>query len=126
MAIVPLDVIVSPRNDLVLTASCHLIAASISIVEIKLGQKSSVPHWRKVIDFGLKHRTSVVQEAAATTLKAVSRLVDCSDIVERYVPYTVYSDEMLTEFENYTYQGVSSWITNNATELRKTSRGVRL
>jgi tubulin-specific chaperone D len=44
-----------------------------------------VPHWRTVIDMGLKHRNSTVQEAAAYALAEVSKLVDCSAVVQRYV-----------------------------------------
>jgi hypothetical protein len=49
-----------------------------------------VPHWRTIVDLGIKHRKSTVQEAAASALAAVSRLVDCSAVVQRYVdtPYS--------------------------------------
>jgi tubulin-specific chaperone D len=44
-----------------------------------------VPHWRTIIDLGLKHRKSTVQVAAASALAEVSKLVDCSAVVQRYV-----------------------------------------
>jgi hypothetical protein len=75
----------SPRNELVTVAACQLIASSISLKEILLEGLSSVPHWRSIIDMGLKRRKSTVQEAAAHALAAVSKLVDCSSIVQRYV-----------------------------------------
>ena len=73
----------SPRHELVTAAACRLIASSISLSEIQLEQRSSVPHWRKIIDIGLKHRDSDVQEAAAEALGEVSKLVDCSPVVDR-------------------------------------------
>ena len=44
-----------------------------------------MPHWRTIIDLGLKHRKSTVQVAAASALAEVSKLVDCSAVVQRYV-----------------------------------------
>lgn len=63
-------------------AACSLIASSISASEIDL-EKTSVPHWRKIVDIGLKSRSTIVQEAAATAMAAVSKLVDCSAVVSR-------------------------------------------
>jgi tubulin-specific chaperone D len=82
---VPIDVIRSPRNELVTAAACQLIASSITSKEILLERRSSVPHWRTVLDLGIKHRKSTVQEAAASALAEVSKLVDCSAVVQRYV-----------------------------------------
>jgi hypothetical protein len=82
---VPLDVIRSPRNDLVTTAACQLIASSVTLKEISLEGQSSVPHWRTIIDQALKHRKSTVQEAASSALAGVSKLVDCSAVIQRYV-----------------------------------------
>ncbi|KAI9512401.1 TBCD protein [Russula earlei] len=81
---VALDVIRSPRNKLVTAAACQLIASSITLKEILLDRQSSVPHWRIIIDLGLKHCESTVQEAAASALAEVSKLVDCSAVVQRY------------------------------------------
>lgn len=80
---IPFDVIKSPRNELITAASCHFIASTISLVEIQLDKKSSVPHWREIISVGLKHRSQNVQEAAAAALAQVSKLVDCSAVVDR-------------------------------------------
>jgi len=75
----------SPRNELVTAAACQLIASSITPKEILLSGESSVPHWRSTLDLGIKHRKSTVQEAAASALAEVSKLVDCSAVVQRYV-----------------------------------------
>jgi len=83
LAKVPQDVIQAPRNELVAAAACQLIASSISIIEIQLDHKASVPHWRKIVDVGLRHRSRLVQEAAAQAMATVSKLVDCSSVVER-------------------------------------------
>ncbi|KAI9443203.1 TBCD protein [Lactarius indigo] len=78
LADVPVDMIRSPRNELVTAAACQLIANSVSLKEILLEGQSSV------IDLGLKHRKPTIQEAAAAALAAVSKLVDCSSIIQRY------------------------------------------
>ena len=80
-----MDMIRSPRNELVTAAACQLIANSITLKEIQLEGQSSVPYWRTIIDLGLKHRKSTVQLAAASALAEVSKLVDCSAVVQRYV-----------------------------------------
>jgi hypothetical protein len=80
---VPLEIVQSPRNELVASAACLLIASSISIAEIQLEARSSVPHWRKIIDASLKHHATDVQEAAATAMGEVSKLVDCASVVQR-------------------------------------------
>ncbi|KAH9997907.1 TBCD protein [Russula vinacea] len=82
---VPIDVIRSPRNELVTAAACQLIANSITLKEIQLEGQSSVPHWRTIIDLGLKHRKSTVQVAAASALAEVSKLVDCSAVIQRFI-----------------------------------------
>ncbi|KAH9980287.1 TBCD protein [Lactifluus volemus] len=84
LADIPADMIRSPRNELVTAATCQLIGSSISLKEIMLEGQSSVPHWRTIIDMGLKHRKSTVQEAAASALAEVSKLVDCSAIADLY------------------------------------------
>lgn len=71
------------RNELVTGAACGLLARTITRAEIDLQKNSAVPNWRKLLDYGLKHRTIAVQEAAAAALGAVSRLVDCAVVVKR-------------------------------------------
>lgn len=83
LADVPFDTIQSPRQELITAAACHLIAQSISIREIELDNESSVPHWRKIIDIGLKHRAVLVQEAASAAMGQISKLVDCSPVLQR-------------------------------------------
>ncbi|KAF9808522.1 hypothetical protein IEO21_07853 [Rhodonia placenta] len=97
---VPLNIIESPRHELVTAAACSLIASSISASEID-PEKTSVPHWRKIVDIGLKSRSTIVQEAAATAMAAVSRLVDCS------------ADALLDGLTDYTSDergDVGSWV----------------
>jgi len=68
---------------LVTAAACQLIANSISMTDIQLDHKATVPHWRKIVDVGLRHRSRSVQEAAAQAMATVSKFVDCSSVVER-------------------------------------------
>ncbi|EIW80977.1 ARM repeat-containing protein [Coniophora puteana RWD-64-598 SS2] len=83
LELVPPAILNSPRNELVMVAACHLIATSISHEE--LAGKATSPHWRKVIDLSLRHRSSVVQEAAAEAMKALSRLEDCSTQIQQLI-----------------------------------------
>ncbi|KAF9468537.1 tubulin folding cofactor D C terminal-domain-containing protein [Collybia nuda] len=76
ISIIPLDVVFGSRNAIVTAATCRLISITLTQAEIQLGEKSAVPHWRKIIDFGLKHRVPSVQEAAAEAMRTVSKLVD--------------------------------------------------
>ncbi|KDR82781.1 hypothetical protein GALMADRAFT_220773 [Galerina marginata CBS 339.88] len=70
------------RNELIASAACLLIANSITVTEINLGTRSSVPGWRKMVDIGLKHRMTPVQEAAAEAMSTISNLTDCtSDLI---------------------------------------------
>lgn len=85
LALIPSNTILSPRNVLITEAACKLIAESISLKEIELNEASSVPHWKTIIDEGLKSRNTLVQDAAAMALASTSRLVDCSQVVQRYV-----------------------------------------
>ncbi|KAI0632121.1 TBCD protein [Trametes polyzona] len=84
LSIVPLKTIQSPRQELVAEAACRLISTGITLPETQHAQ-STVPHWRHVVDSGLKSRSVAVQEAAAAALAAVSRLVDCSAVVDRLI-----------------------------------------
>ena len=71
------------RNDLVVAASCQVIANSMTATEIGLGEGSSVRLWRKILDVGLKHRSTFVQEAAADAMHIISDLTDSSTYVTR-------------------------------------------
>ncbi|KAF9077650.1 ARM repeat-containing protein [Rhodocollybia butyracea] len=81
LARVPESTLLGPRNEIVTAAACDLITQTITLSEISLGVYSSVPNWRKLIDFGLKHRDLAIQEAATTSMGSISRLVDCSSVV---------------------------------------------
>ncbi|EDR13279.1 uncharacterized protein LACBIDRAFT_322818 [Laccaria bicolor S238N-H82] len=78
LANIPESILTTPRNDLVTSAACRLLARSLTIAEIELKERSSVPNWRTIVDFGLKHRNSNVQKAAAEAMAEISRLTDCS------------------------------------------------
>ena len=84
LSAVPLTTIQSSRQELIAAAACTLIASGISQAETQHAH-TTVPHWRQVVDSGLKHRTEGVQVAAASALAAVSRLVDCSAVVQRLI-----------------------------------------
>jgi hypothetical protein len=83
IAIVSQDAVMAPRNGLVLAAVCDLIASSLTLQEVELQEKSSVPHWKTIVDQGLRHRTSSVQQAAAAAMATTSSLIDCSLDVHR-------------------------------------------
>ncbi|KAI0754966.1 ARM repeat-containing protein [Daedaleopsis nitida] len=84
LSAVPIGTIQSGRHELIAAAACELIASGISFAETQHSQ-STVPHWRQVVDSGLKSKTVPVQEAAAAALASVSRLVDCSAVVQRLI-----------------------------------------
>ncbi|KAG7443080.1 TBCD protein [Guyanagaster necrorhizus] len=85
LAIVPHAVLVGSRNETVTAAACHLIASTVTLTEISMGPNTSVPKWRQVVDFGLKHRRVSVQEAAAMAMASISKLVDCFATVTRLI-----------------------------------------
>ena len=105
----------SPRNELVTAATCQLIASSITLKEILLEGQSLVPHWRTIIDLGLKHRTSTVQVAAASALAEVSKLVDCSAVVQRYVDISPSWDfNWRLILRSYVHQGLQVGFAHDA------------
>lgn len=83
LALIPEDVLLGPRSELVTAAACGLLARTITLAEINLHDGSAVPNWRKLLDYGLKHRSTPVQEEAAAAMGAVSSLVDCAVVVNR-------------------------------------------
>jgi tubulin-specific chaperone D len=80
---IPTDVIIGQRNAIVTAATCRLISITLTLTEINLGLKSSVPNWRDIVDHGLKHGNPIVQEAAADAMSSFSKFVDCAPIVAR-------------------------------------------
>ncbi|KAF8955289.1 TBCD protein [Flammula alnicola] len=82
---IPESTLTTTRSELIASAACRLIANSITVTEIKLGGRSSVPGWRNIVDIGLKHRMASVQETAADAMAAMSNLTDCSADVTRLI-----------------------------------------
>ena len=80
-----MKVLQGPRNEILLAAACDLIGVSISSSEVALLDKSSVPHWKSIIELGLRHRNEPVQESATKAFGSVSRLVDCSNDLTRLI-----------------------------------------
>ncbi|KAJ7780620.1 TBCD protein [Mycena maculata] len=85
LALIPESVLLGPRSELVTGAACGLLARTITRVEIDLGKNAAVPNWRKLLDQGLKHRSTPVQESAAEAMGAVSKLVDCAVVVNSLI-----------------------------------------
>ena len=81
---VPKNIILAPRNEQVLSATCSLIAFSITQQEThQAWDQSLVPNWCHIVDQGLRHRGSSAQEAAASAMASMSSLMDCSTLVQR-------------------------------------------
>jgi len=80
-----MKVLQGTRNEILLDGACDLIRVTISLTEIKLLEKSSVPHWKSIIEIGLRHRNVSVQESATKAFGAVSQLVDCSSDLTRFI-----------------------------------------
>ncbi|KAF8655488.1 hypothetical protein AX16_003046 [Volvariella volvacea WC 439] len=71
LARIPQEVLFSPRNDIVTGAACRLLASTITLAEIELDQQSSFSDWKRLIDFGLKHRSVTAQDEAAYALGTI-------------------------------------------------------
>ncbi|KAH7921320.1 ARM repeat-containing protein [Leucogyrophana mollusca] len=121
LALIPQDVILAPRNDIVHSGACYLIASTITPQVIELGDTSPVPYWRHIVDAGLRHRNSSVQESAATAMAYMSTHADCSQTAQRYVTEVLLSpdavraifDSLDTGMDDYTMDergDVGSWI----------------
>jgi hypothetical protein len=72
------------RNDLILEASCLLIASSLSEKALlrhpDLGVKLQ-PHWKMILDLSLKHRNDTVQISATHVVDALSVLRSSEDYI---------------------------------------------
>lgn len=79
----PANIVQSSRHELVTAAACQVIANSVSTPDLKAQQGATTPEWRKIIDFALKSRGIMVQESAADAMAALSKLIDCSPVVQR-------------------------------------------
>ncbi|KLO11459.1 TBCD protein [Schizopora paradoxa] len=83
---VPQSMLFVSRNHLVLEATCVLIASSLSKADLNpLTDNRTGNSWRAILDKGLTHRESRVQEAAALATLRLSELEDCSALVDRYI-----------------------------------------
>ncbi len=90
IAEVPQSMLFVSRSHLVLQATCVLISSSLSKSELGPSTDNDARNsWRAIIDAGLKHRDSRVQEAAALATLRLSELEDCSSLVDRYVPENI-------------------------------------
>jgi hypothetical protein len=78
------DLVKGYRNDLILEASCLLIASSLSEEALDrrpdLGVKLQ-PRWKMVLDLSLKHRNDIVQSSAAEVVNALSMLRSSEDYI---------------------------------------------
>ncbi|KAI0072860.1 TBCD protein [Panus rudis PR-1116 ss-1] len=97
---IPPSMVQSPRHELVTAAACELIAACVSLDDIRAqrarggGNATGTPEsssenstsefqWRKILDFAFKSRSVMVQEAAADAIGAISKLAECSHVMQR-------------------------------------------
>ena len=69
-------------NEQILQATCRFLANTLSIPTVLL-DPSPTSRWRTIIEQGLRHRETDVQEAAAEALQTLSTLIDCSNDVRR-------------------------------------------
>ncbi|KAG6918759.1 hypothetical protein DXG01_011950 [Tephrocybe rancida] len=84
LARIPFDILVGSRNAIVTAAACRLISITLTLPDV-LPESTSIPQWNGIVDYGLKHRLPLVQEAAAGAIRSLSRIVDCSNTVKRLV-----------------------------------------
>ena len=77
---VPARVIKNYGNELILSAICLLTENSLS--REALTTPNSESWWRPALDVSLKHRDDTVQESAARSIAALSKLQLCSDYVK--------------------------------------------
>ena len=72
------------RNDLILEASCLLIASTLSEEALlrcpDVGTQME-PRWKMILDLGLKHRNDIVQSSAAHVVDALSVLRSSEDSI---------------------------------------------
>lgn len=73
----------STRYELLVAAACRLVANSITLKGLRLAETSTMPKWKKVVEVGLKHRQTLVQEAAAVAIARISSLRDYSADISR-------------------------------------------
>ena len=76
-----------------------------TVTEIGLGEGSSVRLWRKILDVGLKHRSTAVQEAAADAMRIISDLTDSSADVFRSSFFFSWSNFSAGNTTNFSFPG---------------------
>jgi hypothetical protein len=76
----PARVIKKYGNELILSAICLLTENSLSCNALTIPNSES--WWRPALDASLKHRDVAVQESAAGTMAALSKLQSCRDYVK--------------------------------------------
>ncbi|KAL0578630.1 hypothetical protein V5O48_003373 [Marasmius crinis-equi] len=101
---IPEKTLLGARNDILLSAACGLIEATVTLSEINLGDKSSVPYWKNVLEHALKHRDIAVQEAAASAMGA---LMMVPEIVNSLVDALL---DGLTDYSVDERGDVGSWV----------------
>lgn len=72
------------RNDLILEASCLLIASSLSEKALRRRPDLDVklqPRWKMILDLSLNHRNDTVQSSAAQVVDALSVLRSNEDYI---------------------------------------------
>lgn len=79
------EILFGPRSGTTTAAACQLIGNAITLTEIELKEKSSVPSWRKIIDHGLRFRLQDVQEVAAEAYATISKREDLSSDVKKLI-----------------------------------------
>ena len=83
LALVKPATLTAHRNELITAEACRLIATTLTLHEVELKDRGAVPHWRKVVEGGLCHRSATVQDEAAAAMASLSELVDCEKTVKR-------------------------------------------
>ncbi|TFK27742.1 TBCD protein [Coprinopsis marcescibilis] len=66
---VSVDLLKAPRNHLITEAACRLTATTLTVKAVKASTTGLPPAWRTILDVGLKHRQTSVQDAAAEALE---------------------------------------------------------
>lgn len=82
------DVLFGRRYDIVTAATCRLIASTFTSKRLTAKGELQAPRWKRIVEFGIKHRNPSVQEAAAEAMGRISEFQDCTQDVERYVSST--------------------------------------
>ena len=69
------------RNDLIIEASCTIIANGLSTEALKLAGAPTA--WRDLVTAGMKSRDVTVQDAASAAMRTATQLLGCADDVKR-------------------------------------------